>query len=115
VSFARSQSQPAAFTVPAGDQGAQLTRSPVAAASESAAAPVLAPRHTLPTPPTPLIGRAADVAAVRNRLLNTDVRLESLLGPPGVGKTRLALWVATDLADSFTDGVIFVALAPVSN
>src|SRR5215216_3312783 len=83
VSFARSQSQPAAFSVPAGDQ---LARSP---ASESAAAPAPAPRHSLPTPPTPLIGRAADVAAVRNRLLNTDVRLVSLLGPPGVGKTRL--------------------------
>ncbi|HEY3231200.1 MAG TPA: helix-turn-helix domain-containing protein, partial [Roseiflexaceae bacterium] len=115
VSFARSQSRPAVFTVAAGDQVAQATRSPAAPILEQSADSILAPRRNLPAPPTPLIGRAADVAAVRDRLLNIDVRLVSLLGPPGIGKTRLALWVATDLADSFADGVVFVALAPISN
>src|SRR5262245_20590970 len=71
------------------------------------------PLSNLPAPPTPLIGRAADAAAVCARLLRADTRLLTMLGPPGIGKTRLALEVAAALRDRFDDGVCFVALAPV--
>ena len=76
-----------------------------------------AARHltNLPVQPTPLIGRDQDVAAVRKRLLDDDIRLLTLVGPPGVGKTRLAIQVAASLLDDFGDGVYFVALAPVAD
>ncbi len=72
-------------------------------------------RHltNLPTPLTGLIGRQAEVDAVRMLLLRDDVRLLTLIGPGGTGKTRLALHVAADLVNEFEDGVFFVNLAPV--
>ena len=69
----------------------------------------------IPTQPTPLIGRDQDVMAARKRLLDEDIRLLTLLGPPGVGKTRLAIQVATNLLDSFENGVYFIPLAMVSD
>src|SRR5579859_5601600 len=51
-------------------------------------------RASLPSPMTRLIGREIDVASLRQRLVNSDVRLLTLVGPPGAGKTRLALQVA---------------------
>jgi predicted ATPase/transcriptional regulator with XRE-family HTH domain len=72
-------------------------------------------RVSLPVPPTPLVGRLHEVAEVRRRLLRDDIRLLTLTGPPGIGKTRLALRVAQDLEDMFSDGVAFVTLAPVTD
>jgi predicted ATPase len=69
----------------------------------------------LPVSLTPLIGREQDVAAVRRRLLRDGVRLLTLLGPPGVGKSRLAIQAAGEMLDAFEDGVCFVTLAPVSD
>ena len=69
----------------------------------------------LPTPPTELIGRAAEVKQLCNRLLGHSGRLLTLLGPPGIGKTTLALAVAAHLHDHYADGVVFVPLAAISD
>jgi predicted ATPase/DNA-binding SARP family transcriptional activator len=66
------------------------------------------------TAPTPFIGREAERAQLADRLEQRDCRLLTLVGPGGVGKTRLALQAASDLRASFPDGVAFVALAPLS-
>jgi len=71
--------------------------------------------HNLPVQPTPLIGREREVAVVQQFLLCEDVRLLTLTGPGGSGKTRLGVHVAAELSDHFTDGISFVNLAPISD
>ena len=73
------------------------------------------PPHNLPVPPTPLIGRETDVTRTAALLERSEVRLLTLTGPSGVGKTRLGLQVAEDVLDRFEDGVWFVPLAPVAD
>jgi predicted ATPase len=73
------------------------------------------PKHNLPAQPTPFIGRQAEVTAVKDLLMRDpqDVRLVTLTGPGGTGKTRLALQTASELADRFADGAYFIDLAPI--
>jgi predicted ATPase/DNA-binding CsgD family transcriptional regulator len=73
----------------------------------------LAPPPPLSVPLTPTLGREGDVEAVRALLFRTDVRLVSLTGIGGIGKTRVALEVAAALQNDFEDGVYFVSLATV--
>jgi predicted ATPase/transcriptional regulator with XRE-family HTH domain len=87
-----------------------------AARSTPVPPPILASGNAaLPIPPTPLIGRGPFVAAVCATIQRADVQLLTLVGPPGVGKTRVALQVAHTLQPSFRDGTVFVALAPIGD
>ncbi len=69
----------------------------------------------LPGPPTLLIGREQEVEAIKRELQGDQVRLLTLTGPPGIGKTRLALQVARELQTEFEHGAVFVDLAPISD
>ena len=69
--------------------------------------------NNLPVQPTPLLGRDDVLGAAREMLLQNDARLLTMVGPGGVGKTRLGLQLAAEVSDDFPDGVYFVALAPV--
>ena len=70
--------------------------------------------RSLPMASTSLIGRAQDVAAV-SKLLETDgVRLVTLTGPGGIGKTRLAIAVGAKLEDRYPQGAVYVPLAPIA-
>ena len=84
------------------------------------------PAHNLPPQPTPFIGRKAELADLDRLIADPDVRLITIVGPGGMGKTRLAIAAAerqlsrrteiqqTRLSHSFPDGVFFVSLAPLS-
>ena len=67
--------------------------------------------NSLPVRSTPFVGRHKELAVLKSMLLRTDVPLLTLTGPGGIGKTRLALRLASDLTDDFADGVAFVSLA----
>jgi hypothetical protein len=69
-------------------------------------------RDNLPTQASTFIGRETELNQIRKRLEDDAVRLLTLTGPGGTGKTRLSLRVAADEVDNFPDGVFFVDLSP---
>ena len=94
-----------------GQDGQPLTApSPLPASPPTMGTP---PTH-LPTPPTSFIGRAQELALVAERLADPACRLLTIVGPGGIGKTRLALQAATTALAHFPHGVCFVELAAVA-
>jgi predicted ATPase/DNA-binding SARP family transcriptional activator len=71
-------------------------------------------RHNLPLPPTPFIGRQSELAALADLIADPHCRLITLLGPGGIGKTRLALQAASNEGEAFADGTTYVSLAPLN-
>ncbi|MGH2600996.1 MAG: ATP-binding protein, partial [Dehalococcoidia bacterium] len=88
-------------------------RSPEPAQSIISQIAVNARPQNLPPQPTRLVGRDRDLEALRDRLRRPDVRLITLTGAAGTGKTRLAVEAAMALLEDFEDGAFFVDLAPI--
>ena len=111
------------FTAEVTQRPTQLGRLPVDDLSELSRRPdrdlssgkIAGNRHDLPIPRTSLLGREPEVAEARELLLRNEVRLLSLTGPGGAGKTRLAVAVGAAIADQFPAGVQFVSLASITN
>jgi predicted ATPase/DNA-binding XRE family transcriptional regulator len=94
--------------------GQDLAWFEAAARRSSARRATAKPSHGhLPVPATPLVGRDEEATSAVRLLLGEEVRLLTLTGPGGVGKTRLALEVADRSGEAFADGVAFVPLAPL--
>jgi predicted ATPase len=66
--------------------------------------------HNVPSQPTSFFGRHGEISEIVERLIDPTCRLLTLTGPGGIGKTRLAIQVATELLDTFAHGVWFVPL-----
>src|SRR6202795_1232175 len=69
----------------------------------------------IPVQRTRFVGREKEVASAQELLMRQDVRLVTVTGPGGIGKTRLAVEVASALVESFPGGIHFVSLSPVSD
>jgi predicted ATPase/DNA-binding XRE family transcriptional regulator len=89
-------------------------RSALADVAEGADAVPIGPPSTIPMPPSPIIGRDADIDELSRLLTTGGARLVTFVGPAGVGKTRLALELAHRLSRQFAQGSLLVPLAPVS-
>ena len=87
---------------------------PVTSGEQAPWSPRYAQTGQLPLSPTPLLGRVQEIASARSLLDDPTVRLVTLTGPGGTGKTRLGLQIASDSWDSFVHGVCFVPLASVA-
>ncbi len=77
--------------------------------------PVKAAQSNLPLSVTPFIGREHEIEFLRGYLADPAIRIITLVGPPGIGKTRLGIETARASLADFSDGVIFVPLAPLDN
>ncbi len=89
---------------------AHLLERPTTAGEED----TLRARTNLPTPYLPIIGREEELRTIRSLLLQENVRLLTITGPGGIGKTRLAIQAAADLSPHFQDGVFLVSLGTLA-
>ncbi|MGE5141134.1 MAG: AfsR/SARP family transcriptional regulator, partial [Rudaea sp.] len=93
----------------------QIRRGEVSAPKPAAPARAVWSPPPLPLAPTPFLGREKELGELARLLLAPECRLLTLVGPGGIGKTRLALEAATNLRERFRDGAAFVSLAGVEN
>jgi predicted ATPase/DNA-binding SARP family transcriptional activator len=110
--------QPATRALEAAIRAGRIERTPPASAAAPGRPPVAASDRrstTLPVPLTPFVGRGAFVAAVSTRIVDPACRVLTLVGPGGVGKTRIAIEVARQVGGRFEAGARFVELAAVSS
>ncbi len=96
------------------DQHHALLAAAASSTALSMSSPAARPAHNLPPDVTPFIGREAQLAQVAARLADPACHLLTVLGPGGMGKTRLALEAARRAVDCFPQGVCFVDLAPLT-
>jgi predicted ATPase len=94
-----------------------LNHDPALAVADAVSAPrkLVTAQASLPRQPTSLVGREREIREVMGLLQRPEVRLVTLTGTGGTGKTRLAVQVAAELLGDFADGVIFVGLAPLQD
>lgn len=98
------------------DESASATLQAAALSSVTGAVPSAhRPRHNLPSPLSPFVGREQEVMALHNAIRTATYRLHVLTGMGGIGKSRLALQIAAQQLDHFTDGVYFVSLAELTS
>jgi predicted ATPase/transcriptional regulator with XRE-family HTH domain len=109
VDFARGQSSHFLAQSAFATQASSVTVPPIVLPPPSV------PTYYLPAPMTGLVGREREVQSGSALLRRTNVRVVTLVGPPGAGKTRLSLALAEALKAEFADGACFVPLAPVSD
>ncbi|MCJ2531128.1 MAG: AAA family ATPase [Candidatus Thermoplasmatota archaeon] len=105
----------ARFEIPLPAEATALSLTEGRGAGPLAVRPQRDPVHNLPAEVAPVVGREEELKEVVTAFENLESRLVSLVGPGGIGKTRVALRVAYRLLRSFADGVFIVSLAPVAS
>src|SRR5690349_10776007 len=71
--------------------------------------------YNLPHAAAPFVNRVSEIAEITRRLNENDCRLLTLVGPGGIGKTRLAMRVAANCVEQFDDGIYFIPLQPLDS
>ena len=108
-----SEKAPWSYIPSSGQVATAVSAPPVAPPEFAEAATNLPSISPLPFAPTPLVGRERELSEASTLLWRSTTRLVTLVGPPGIGKTRLALAVGAALRDDFTDGLTYVPLVGV--
>jgi non-specific serine/threonine protein kinase len=99
----------------AGTSAARVADVNAGAGDEAPTRMIVEHPHNLPAQLTSFVGRERDVAEARQRLQQAGVRLLTLIGPGGIGKTRLSIEVGASLLSEYEDGVYFLPLAPLAD